>query len=480
MAPVNGSFWQRFWYAPVPLTRLAAFRIIIMILALWDLVGYSRLVLPEAAAVSGAGTPRPWNPIFAFEVLGLQPIGLPVATAVYTVLLVAIACGILGIATRVACLVVALLAFYWSGLAYSFGKPHHDKIALVFALLALPLAPVGARLSIDSLIARVRRVRRGGAPTDVPRQSEWAGIPMRLCQLTIALGYFLAGASKLKLGGLEWLNGYTLQGIMMGHDNHWSAFFAGNRRACQVMSAGLVFTQFTYPVVLLWPRLLWFYIPSVTLMHLITWHTMDTGPYMSLWLTQVAFLPLDRAPAAVRTWLTTGPLLRRLVAFLGTAAVIALVLYVLFMNIPTWVAWFLVWPAAAAVLWLWPGGKVVGVFDGGCGFCRRALAVLHGLDWCGKVAVQNLVQWDEVAQRFPQLDAEACTRDLHVVDARGRVSVGFGAYQVLAWRLPLVLPLAPLLYLPPVTTIGRKIYRGIADGRRRDLGHGVCRIGPSG
>lgn len=333
-APASRSLtaaWERWWFAPTSLQRLGAFRILILVVALWDVVGYAHLVLPETAAVSASGVPLSWHPILAFEILGLQPIGVDTARIVLAVLLTAIALGIVGLGARAACLVVAVLAFYWSGLAYSFEKPHHDKIALTFALLALPLAPVGARLSLDHWLRRRRRVG------DDPDLREGAGLPLRLTQVTIAIGYCVAGSSKLWLGGLEWMNGYSLQGIMMGHVNAWAPFFAANHVACQIMSIGLVLSQLTFPLVLVLPRLRWFYLPVLISMHLITWKTMDTGPYFALWGTFVCFLPLEKVPATVRAWTTTGPLLRRTAIVAALVTGLALVIAVLLVQLPAWV-----------------------------------------------------------------------------------------------------------------------------------------------
>ena len=335
--------WQDLRFAPAPLTRLAVFRIGIAILALWDVMGYGHLVFPEAAALSRGAATRPWSPIYLFDVLGLQPIDLDTATTIYRILLGAIGCMVVGLFSRTACLVAALLGLYWTGLAYSFGKPHHDRVALTFAMLALPLAPVGARLSIDSLLRGWRR--RDGSPP--PTLGAGAALPLRFTQVTVALGYFLAGASKLWIGGLGWWNGYTLQGIMMGHDNAWSAFFSQSVLATQVMSIGLVFTQFTFPLVFVWPRLRWFYLPAATSMHLITWRTMDTGPYISLWLTMIAFLPLEQIPAAVRTALRTGSWPKRVAAGAGCLLVVTLVGGILLERFPLWLQLTLAVPALA-------------------------------------------------------------------------------------------------------------------------------------
>ena len=47
----------------------------------------------------------------------------------------------------------------------------------------------------------------------------------------------------------------------------------------------------------------------------------------------------------------------------------------------------------------------------------------------------------------------------------GRVYAGFEAFRYIAWRLPLLWPLAPWLYLPGVPTLGQRLYLWVARNR---------------
>jgi hypothetical protein len=75
-----------------------------------------------------------------------------------------------------------------------------------------------------------------------------------------------------------------------------------------LQSIGVVAVQVLFPLVLVWPRLRWFFLPAATGFHLMTWKTMDTGPYMRLWLLLWAFVPLERVPGALARGLRRGPL----------------------------------------------------------------------------------------------------------------------------------------------------------------------------
>ena len=110
------------------------------------------------------------------------------------------------------------------------------------------------------------------------------------------LGYFFAGASKLSIGGIDWLNGYSLQAAMLHFHAPWTDFFTSDPRLCQLMSIQIVLVQATFWLAFV-PRLRWFYIPMAVVFHLMSWMTMDTGPYLTLWFVVLAaFVPWDRVP----------------------------------------------------------------------------------------------------------------------------------------------------------------------------------------
>ncbi len=326
--------WARFdafFHAGVPAARLGAFRALVCTVALYDVLLYSGLVLADAANVSADMQARPWAPLYFFQLLGVRPIGSEAAQVLQAVAVVSLTCGALGFASRLSCAIGALAFYAWTGFAYSFGKPHHDKVALAFALAALPFARVGAAVSLDAVLRRWRRRRAAG---EAPLVS---GMPIVLTQLTLAIGYCGAGLAKVILGGPEWFNGYTLQGIMLGHDGEWSRAFAGSVFWCQVQSLGVVSVQAAFPLVFVWPKTRWFFLLAATAFHLMTWKTMDTGPYLRVWLLLFAFVPMERAPDALRRWLCSGPL-RAAITVLAVGGYAALVFASSAHDGNTWIA----------------------------------------------------------------------------------------------------------------------------------------------
>ncbi|MEN0111164.1 MAG: DUF393 domain-containing protein, partial [Planctomycetota bacterium] len=144
----------------------------------------------------------------------------------------------------------------------------------------------------------------------------------------------------------------------------------------------------------------------------------------------------------------------------------------------------------------WIGRRVYGepirvLYDGNCGLCRRTMAVLGVLDWLQQLRPVNALDRKAVEREgLGCLDDAALMADMHAAwrrrrepDAAGEftageepvqrdswgVAKGYGAYQAIAWRVPLLWLALPLVYLPPVVMVGKRVYRRVADSR-------ACRV----
>lgn len=90
--------------------------------------------------------------------------------------------------------------------------------------------------------------------------------------------------------------------------------------------------------------------------------------------------------------------------------------------------------------------------DSHCGFCKRSAGWLKSIDWRDAVRIEPV---DEPGMREMRVTRLSDNR------TRG----GFDGFRQLAPSIPLLVPLWPLLYVPGVPWIGRKVYRWIADHR---------------
>ena len=456
------SAWNEFWFGEASLTRLASFRILLMLLALYDLHLYGGGVFDELSTPT-----RAWNPIYAFEILGIQAPSMDTAKLLFAGLHVTIFMGMFGLFTRSTCLLTALGLFYWSGTVYSFGKPHHDKIAYTFALFALTLGPVGARLSLDALIRRYRAAKRGGDPMALPQRASFAALPLRITALTLVIGYFASGMSKLIIAGPQWMNGYTLMGIMMGHDNEWSTFFSQSVVLCQVMSIMTIMVQVGFPLVMIAPKTRMVILPAAILFHLGTWKTMDTGPYITLWFLHIVFLPLEELPSRANAFINARPGWFKRGFALGLVLVLPFcIIKILSLALPWYFHTLYIFPLLAFLFFLRKKPRLAVIYDGSCGMCCRSMVVLDALDWGRNLEFHDFRDWERVHERFSMLDLERCELEIQVVILESRQIIGgFDAFRQLSWTLPLSCLFTPILYIPFVAKSGTKIYRKIAANR---------------
>lgn len=119
-------------------------------------------------------------------------------------------------------------------------------------------------------------------------------------------------------------------------------------------------------------------------------------------------------------------------------------------------------------------GKIAVLYDGTCGLCIRSAFWIAILDHLHRA---ELVDFRDASLRkkfAPMLRPANLDRALHVVFPGGRVERGFDAFRALSWNLPALWPVAPLLYVPGIPTIGRRVYAKVAERRERCT-HGECK-----
>ena len=88
------------------------------------------------------------------------------------------------------------------------------------------------------------------------------------------------------------------------------------------------------------------------------------------------------------------------------------------------------------------------LYDGDCPLCIFQMRVLTWLDW------------------FNTLDREQLLAAMHCVTRDGRIHRGARCIRFVGMRLPLLFPLALLLWVPGVIWIAEKIYNLIARNRK--------------
>jgi hypothetical protein len=173
------------WFRPVPLARIAVFRVIAYLFIPID------VFLTTAWVRAHADVPPEWyQPLLVGRLLHLPTPTQTVVVVVQWALVLAALAAASGRAPRLLGAAVFLLYGEWMVIAMSYGKVDHDRIAFLVALAVLPT------------IGRARFRDR--------RPSEAAGWAMAAVLVTVMLTYFLAAWAKVRFGGWDWPTGSTL------------------------------------------------------------------------------------------------------------------------------------------------------------------------------------------------------------------------------------------------------------------------------
>jgi hypothetical protein len=185
MTTLTENAAARWWFRPVPLARIAVFRVIAYLFIPVD------VFLTTSWVRAHANVPTEWyDPLFVGRLLHLPTPTATVVNAVQWALVLAALAAATGRAPRLLGTAVFLLYAEWMVIAMSYGKVDHDRIAFLVALAVLPT------------LGRARFRDRG--------RSEAAGWAMAAVFVAVMLTYFLAAWAKIRFGGWDWPTGATL------------------------------------------------------------------------------------------------------------------------------------------------------------------------------------------------------------------------------------------------------------------------------
>lgn len=218
----------------------------------------------------GAGFDHPQWLVRAVATI-LPPDAIPWADLVLWTYAITVAAGLatmIGLRTRISAILFALGTWFLVSHETSYGETYHTEILISLFLLFLALSPSGRRLSLDAL-----RLRIAEGQTD---QAVW---PLRLTQVLLAWTYFSNSVFKLAYGGLEWMNGYTLQQYLLSRYLQWDrplALWLAQRYWLSVaLSIATVAFELSFPLALFVRRARPFLLASGVIFHLVIYLAMN-------------------------------------------------------------------------------------------------------------------------------------------------------------------------------------------------------------
>ena len=162
---------------------------------------------------------------------------------------------------------------------------------MMITLCLLAFSPAGGALSLDRYLASRNSLGRRA----LRKKSPLAAWPLRLVQNLFGLIYLDAALRKLYAGGIDWVNGYTLQYyIYSDASRRGSAFglwLARQHTAACVLSWVTIIWEGTFFLVLIFPRLVWIYLPLGIGLH-VGMAAAGVASFPQFMVLYVAFIPL--------------------------------------------------------------------------------------------------------------------------------------------------------------------------------------------
>src|SRR5262245_6637352 len=397
--------------------------VVLLITTWWDDLGSIGLLPLEYHGTLGIMKVLHDLPI-GFDAFLTSPAGLTAFQRLTELLLLL---GVLGWRTRVVIPLCALCTLVMQGILREYTGYWHQNLVPIYVLIALSFTAAGDGWSVD----RLRRLYQGLPVPDAQRATPAYGWARYACWVPIALTYTSAGFSKLRADGLGWVSAINVK--------------------------GLLFEQTLYP------RAGNF---SISL------HLEQAPDFVFVFLGVAAVLG-----EALFITVLFSRLARRILPGLEILMHIGIVflMNIVFFDLMLLLLVFYDFSAARERLgrWLRSAGNIAGdgkinvLYDGDCPFCRRTVRVLRGMDLFSRIVFEDFRRADitELSRRHPGLPMAALESEM-VVIAAGQAYRGFEGYRRLALVLPVMWPIAPILYLPGALALGKRVYLYVSRHRR--------------
>ncbi|VXD11796.1 DCC1-like thiol-disulfide oxidoreductase family protein [Planktothrix paucivesiculata] len=429
------KLWNAYWFRPAPLFDLALCRIIIVGFQIGYLLvkEYHRQML-ERGDIPGLD----YEPLHIVQWLTF-PWGTETIppdwflSMTFGLTFISGITALIGFKTNLSLIFFAIGNLFIQAYLFSFGKYHHPQALLLITLFLLALSPSGGVLSLDNLMQKLRtniKKQRFKPFNLLNKKSEFSRWPILTAQWLFALIYLSATMNKLSQGNgslisADWMNGYTLQYFLINDGLRWGSdlgvWLGQYHTLAVILSWMAIIFEATFFLVLIFPSLVWVYIPAGIGFH--------TGIYLA-----------QRAP------------------FFHL-----MVLYSVFIP---WTKMIKTFSRRQQQSSQQPKPEIL--YDGLCPICIRSMTVLCYFDWLQKLSYTSVEEeWTSIQKTHPDLSLEACLAEMHLILPNGYVRKGFFAFREIILYLPPLWPLLALMYFPGSEILGPKIYTFVASRRKR-------------
>lgn len=432
------SLWARythFWFEPISSTGFGLMRILFGLTALltflseWSLVDLfygPKGVLPRELG------PSIFRADWHFSLL--LNANTFFTHALYVALLVSLTLVILGVWTRRSLLVAIILMYSF----HEYGQITLDSGDTLQRLIGfiLLLSPCGRAMSIDALRRRLRSSRETGRDIDVSARTMpiW---PYRLLLWQIILLYTSAVIEKWS--GTTWISGSAVAITM--HHAHFTRLSPALANTASYLSP--LIGDFTLITQSLWVALL--------IIPVLTW---------------VKLLPKSASGSFKRALLLAGLLTHGGIMMLMDIGTFSLAVFASYLGLLKDDDF----SALRSVFNRRKRQKAIILFDGRCGLCGTMTIILTSFDWLRRLQFVNYHDPKVRETYAPGISMKELDTAMHVRSLDGSMTKGFCGFRTLAWQLPPLWILVPILYIPGVPFLGENVYEWVAKHRPQRAG----------
>lgn len=119
--------------------------------------------------------------------------------------------------------------------------------------------------------------------------------------------------------------------------------------------------------------------------------------------------------------------------------------------------------------------NIIVLYDGHCGLCMRSMYCLLQCDWLQQLKPVDFRVVDDRQAFAPGITESKLDKAMHIRLPDGSYLTGFDAFRYMTKKLPPLWIMHPLLWIPGVPVIGKRVYARIADSRKK-CDHENCAI----
>ena len=104
------------------------------------------------------------------------------------------------------------------------------------------------------------------------------------------------------------------------------------------------------------------------------------------------------------------------------------------------------------------------LYDGECSFCTFQIKLLTWLDWFHVLSLRPVME-ETTIELVPGLTREQLMEAIHCLSRDGRLYRGARCIRFVGMRVPLLVPMALVLWFPGVIWIAERIYAWVSRNR---------------